>query len=253
MRRDRRTITAGEPIIASASTAGQRLPDNASLFLDFDGTLTAFTDDPRATRLEKDRRARLRAVHDRLEGRLAIVSGRALDGLAERIGDERITLVGSHGMEARIDGQRESWASRPDTLDEALARLAAFAEAQDLLFERKPFGGALHWRTRREHGDRAALEVRALAQRYALDVQLGDMVAELRAPGGDKGDALVRLMRRAPFSAGTPVMVGDDLTDEHGFAAAQALGGQGILVGARAATRARHRLADVDAVWEWLG
>jgi trehalose 6-phosphate phosphatase len=48
-------------------------------------------------------------------------------------------------------------------------------------------------------------------------------------------------------------MVGDDLTDEHAFEAAAALGGFGVLVGPVRATAARYRLEDVEAVGAWLG
>ncbi len=193
------------------------------------------------------------ALHERLEGRLAIVSGRALASLEARIADARITLVGSHGLEARIEGAREAWTERPTALDDALRALQEFSASRGLLFEQKPFGAALHWREWPQRGAGAAAEVERIANEHGLAFQSGDHVAELRVAGGDKGDALVRLMRRDPFAEGVPVMVGDDLTDEHGFAAAQALGGHGVLVGSRDESRARHRLASVDAVWEWLG
>jgi trehalose 6-phosphate phosphatase len=47
-------------------------------------------------------------------------------------------------------------------------------------------------------------------------------------------------------------MVGDDLTDEAGFRAAEALGGFGVLVGPYRATAARYGLRDVAAVMDWL-
>jgi len=46
--------------------------------------------------------------------------------------------------------------------------------------------------------------------------------------------------------------VGDDLTDEHAFAAAAALSGAGVLVGAPRETAARWRLPDVASVAGWL-
>jgi trehalose 6-phosphate phosphatase len=48
------------------------------------------------------------------------------------------------------------------------------------------------------------------------------------------------------------VFVGDDLTDEHGFAAAAAAGGFGVLVGPARPTAARMRLENVEAVFDWL-
>jgi trehalose 6-phosphate phosphatase len=49
-----------------------------------------------------------------------------------------------------------------------------------------------------------------------------------------------------------PLFLGDDLTDEHGFEAAAASGGAGVLVGAMRETKARYRLDDVAAVRRWL-
>jgi trehalose 6-phosphate phosphatase len=79
------------------------------------------------------------------------------------------------------------------------------------------------------------------------------MVAELRPPGADKGDALKALMREPTFAGARPLFVGDDLTDEHAFAAAAEFGGAGILVGPARETAARYRLASVKAVADWLG
>jgi trehalose 6-phosphate phosphatase len=92
----------------------------------------------------------------------------------------------------------------------------------------------------------------SLAQETGLALQPGSMVLELKTPGADKGLALTAFMSEAPFQGGIPVMVGDDLTDEHGFEAAERLGGFGVLVGPERATAARYRLEDVNAVLDWL-
>ena len=92
-----------------------------------------------------------------------------------------------------------------------------------------------------------------LGQIGDLGLQQGDMVVELRAPGPDKGDAVRAFMTEAPFAGATPVFLGDDLTDEDGFIAATALGGYGVIVGARRPTAARYGLADVEAAADWLG
>jgi hypothetical protein len=91
-----------------------------------------------------------------------------------------------------------------------------------------------------------------LSQATGLVLQLGDMVVELRTPGADKGAAVIAFLREAPFLGATPVFIGDDLTDEDGFAAANRLGGFGILVGNRRPTEARYSLPDTNAVFKWL-
>ncbi|WP_259679296.1 hypothetical protein [Lonsdalea populi] len=65
----------------------------------------------------------------------------------------------------------------------------------------------------------------------------------------DIGDLLAPL--ETPFQGRLPVFVEDDLTDEQGFEAAQALGGIAIESGTDP-TCAAYRPADVDAVGEWL-
>ena len=84
-------------------------------------------------------------------------------------------------------------------------------------------------------------------------IQEGKMMIELRASGHDKGTGIVDLMAHAPFFGTRPIFIGDDLTDEAGFAAAERLGGFGVLVGAERPTAARYRLGDVAAVRHWLG
>jgi trehalose 6-phosphate phosphatase len=59
-------------------------------------------------------------------------------------------------------------------------------------------------------------------------------------------------MAMPPFAGATPLFLGDDATDEHGFEAASALGGLGIAVGRHRAVHAACRLADVEATLAWL-
>jgi trehalose 6-phosphate phosphatase len=74
----------------------------------------------------------------------------------------------------------------------------------------------------------------------------------MRPDGHDKGDAVAALLDMPAMQGRFPVFVGDDLTDEHGFAAARDLGGFGVLVGAARPTAARYRIPDVEAVLDWL-
>src|SRR5258706_49608 len=53
------------------------------------------------------------------------------------------------------------------------------------------------------------------------------------------------------FAGRTPVFIGDDLTDEYGFAVVNRLGGHTIKVG-RGETTARWRISNAAAVRRWL-
>lgn len=239
-----------------------RLPDRASLFLDFDGTLVDLADRPDAVRAGGRVRAIVAALAQRLDGRLAIVTGReaafvraqlGLDEPERGSGPGSIGIAGSHGQELHFADGTTAIPDPPAALaDVARALDRHVAPHAGVLVERKPLGVALHYRMapHLEGWSRALAE--ELAAAAGLHLQPGKMMIELRARGGDKGSAVARFLDEPLFAGTVPVMLGDDLTDEPGFAAAAAHGGWGVLVGAERTTAARHRLPDVAAVLDWL-
>ena len=100
-----------------------------------------------------------------------------------------------------------------------------------LLVEDKSAAAAIHYRLAPESAGACEALAESLADEGGLLVQRGDKVVEVRAPGPDKGDAVTAFMREPPFAGATPIFIGDDVTDEDGFRAAEALGGYGIVVG----------------------
>jgi trehalose 6-phosphate phosphatase len=225
----------------------------AALFLDFDGTLVELAEAPDAIRVPGGLADLLLGLAERLGGRLAIVSGRSLADLDRHVRCGGVAMSGSHGLELRLADGTLLPLARPEGLDEARGEIARFAAAADgLLVEEKPASVALHFRQAPERASEAISLMEALAARTGFTVQHGKMVAELRPAGADKGDALRALMREPAFAGARPLFMGDDLTDEHAFEAAAALGGAGILVGPERATAARFRLDGVNEVAEWL-
>ena len=230
-------------------------PAGLALFLDLDGVLAPIVDRPDGVKPDPRRTAMLSRLAVCLDRRLAIVSGRTVDEVSAITEDAVAAVAGVHGLQRRtVLG--DTVVALPDpALDEALEVFRALANAQPaLLVEDKGLSVALHYR-----GAPAACEaVREAARRLEastdLVLQEGDMVAELRTRGADKGEAVKAFMAEAPFRGATPIFVGDDLTDEDGFVAASAMGGYGVLVGpSRRRTVARYRLSGVDAVFDWLG
>jgi len=224
-----------------------------ALFLDMDGVLAPLAPTPDAVGPVARRSAALKAVQARLDGRVAIVSGRTIkeiDRIAERA---VVSASGVHGLERRLkDGSIRRQAA--DTgVARALAAFNAFAATRPgMIVEDKGVSTGLHYRQAPDQAGAAeALAVRLQAE-TGLTLQPGHMVLELKTPGADKGTAVTAFMQEAPFKGAIPVMLGDDLTDEYGFQAAAALGGYGVLVGPARTTAARYRLEDVDAVLTWL-
>ncbi len=244
--------------LSSASSEALRAPKvphlgRIALFADLDGTLAPIEATPDAVKPDASRRRLLDALARALQGRLAVVSGRGLGDL-DRVLEARIPAVAAvHGLVRRTADGRVIAASGDARVGDALAAFHAFAKAdQGLLVEDKGAAVALHYRAAPAAGEACRDLARRVGATLGLMVQEGDMVVELRAPGSDKGGAVAAFMAEAPFAGFTPVFIGDDLTDEHGFEAARALGGYGVVVGRRRPTAALYALADVSAAQSWL-
>jgi trehalose 6-phosphate phosphatase len=212
-----------------------------SLFLDIDGTLAEFESTPEAVGPLPRRTALLRRLYERLDGRLAAVSGRGIDSIDHIL----------EGVLPVVAGVIHRTPPHP-ALAEVRAEAEAFAATRPgVQVEDKGLAVTLHYRRAPDE----APHVRALASRLSklgLDYERGNMVVELKTPGADKGYAVRAIMAEPPFSAGTPVFVGDDMTDENGFGHCKAMGGYGVLVGPLRITSARYRLENVEDVLGWL-
>lgn len=240
--------------MASLPPPPDHLLDNAALFLDFDGTLVELADRPDAILVSPALAPMLERLRQRLKGRIAIVSGRSLEDLKRHVPLHDIAFSGSHGLELQLaDGTRLPL-SIPLGLDDTRAAIERFAAGTEgLIVEEKPASIALHYRGAPGEAARVEAFMTALAKARGFATQAGQMVIELRPEGANKGDAVKAFMTDPVFSGTTPIFVGDDLTDEHAFAAVAALGGAGVLVGPERATAATYGLDSVAAVAAWLG
>lgn len=224
-------------------------------FLDIDGTLAEIADAPGGVRLDPELRAQIAALHQAAGGAVALISGRGIADIDALMEGVRLPAAGQHGTERRDaagritrhapPAQRLAWAR--DRLAEAAARRPG------LLLEHKGLSLALHYRRAPRLGGYAHRLVRRLAPRLGAEycVQTGKRVVELKPAGRDKGAAVLEFMAEEPFRGRTPVFLGDDATDEYGFATVNRLGGYSIKVGP-GRTAARWRLRNVAAVRAWL-
>jgi trehalose 6-phosphate phosphatase len=228
-------------------------PPRLALFADLDGTLAPLEIAPDAVVPRASLTRLLEKLSERLEGRLAVVSGRSLPEV-DRIVEGVVTPVGAvHGLVRRLAGGEVWEATDAGRVPEAVAAFRALQQAETgLLVEDKGSATALHFRRSPGAAEACAELAGRLAATLGLNIQAGDHVVELRAPGPDKGDTVRAFMAEPPFRGAVPVFIGDDLTDEAGFAAAAELGGWGVIVGSRRPTRARYGLADVDGALAWL-
>jgi trehalose 6-phosphate phosphatase len=247
-----RPAHAAAPVDLAGASAR---PAGIALYLDVDGTLLHIAETPDAVTVGRETIELLLRAHAALGGALALITGRTIADVDRIFAPLALAVAGQHGFERRdAAGIVHRHARHVPGLVEVRSELDAFAAAHPgVLIEDKGLTLALHYRL----APRAGPAVVALAERIAagsaasLVIQLGKMVVELRPAGRDKGTAIAEFMDEAPFRGRTPVFLGDDLTDEHGFGIVNGLGGLSVKVG-DGPTAARLRLAGVDEVRRWL-
>jgi trehalose 6-phosphate phosphatase len=227
-----------------------------ALFLDVDGTLLEIAATPSSVCVPDELKHLLMRLTLRLDGAVALVSGRDLDDLDELFMPLRMCAAGIHGCVLReASGCVVRPPINPGVLSLVRYEVAGFVrERPGLILEDKGYGFAVHYRLAPEHCDGVRELLLRLCARlgHAFRLQSGKSVLELRPSGYTKGTSIAQFMTQRPFSGRTPIFIGDDATDEDGFRTVNELGGISIKVGDAGQTCAQHRLRDVNEVRQWL-
>jgi trehalose 6-phosphate phosphatase len=208
--------------------------DRWALFLDIDGTLIDLAATPDGIVVPTELPGYLDTVSRRLGGALALVTGRALPYADKLFKPFEFPIAGLHGAERRMaDGAIDRVSVTPEF--EALkTRLAAETAGWDgVLIEDKGAAVGAHYRQspERQADLERLMEKAAVEAGDEFKLQRGKMVIELRPARASKGEALKAFLSEQPFSGRLPIAIGDDLTDEAMFKAANALGGRSVRIG----------------------
>jgi trehalose 6-phosphate phosphatase len=196
---------------------------------------------------------------------VAILSGRDLADVRERVGLPGLWYAGSHGFELTgPDGAHhentEAAASVPVLAEAAAALADRLGSIAGVVVEHKRFGVAVHYRNvARDRVGEVAAAVRSAGQRTALRVTTGREVIELRPDiDWDKGKTLRWVLDYIRDNDGggplLPIYLGDDITDEDAF---DAVADDGIAILVRhgddgdRATAAHYALDNPDRVREF--
>lgn len=208
-----------------------------AVFLDYDGTLTPIVAQPEDAVLSKEMRNTIRRLAKVCP--VAVVSGRDLPDVRERVGLEEIIYAGSHGFDiAGPDGLRQENPEAQDflpALDEAEAKLRdQLADIEGAQVERKKYAIAIHFRNATE-ASVAVIEQAVDAARSnhpKLRKAHGKKIFELQ-PDIDwhKGRAVTWLLQALDLNGPEvlPIYIGDDVTDEDAFRTLRGRG-SGIVV-----------------------
>jgi len=245
--------TEGVAAAVDAVTEAVSDADGLAVFTDFDGTLAPIVDRPDAASMPPAVEEELAVLRDHPETAVAVVSGRALDDLRERVDVDGIAYAGNHGLELHGDGET---VVNPDAqqarnaINAVCQRLRETIDVPGAVVENKGVTATVHYRMVDDSGVPLVRDrVQDAVAPTSLRLTEGKEVLELRPDvEWDKGRAVEWLLDHLTSDSEQwpPVYVGDDTTDEAAFRALPD-DGVGVKVG-EGETAAEFRVGDVDDV-----
>ena len=224
-----------------AAEAARTMRDRGSLMVmsDYDGTLTPIVATPAAARLAPSVRTTLAGLAGRPRVSLAVISGRSLPDVRERVEVPGVAYAGCHGLMIEGPGlaflHPEAEAARPLMADLGAELTRDLDGLRGVEVEIKDFCVSVHYR-RAYPSDLAEVffQVERVRERHGprLTTQPGKKVIELLPRvSWDKGECALWLRDhwRREHVGREPAIVflGDDETDERAF---EALRGKGMTV-----------------------
>ena len=204
---------------------------NIFLFLDYDGTLAPIADKPGKAFLPKETKKLLTSLVEVPNCKIAIISGRSLKDVKNKVGIKNIIYAGNHGLEvegSKIKLKKQINQESLVILKSIKAELAKkLSEIQGVFVEDKGLTLSLHYRL----ADKKYIpEVKAIFHKIIIShlandrirIKSGKMVFEVRPSiNWDKGKIVLWLLARERLANKNnnilPVYVGDDVTDEDAF------------------------------------
>ena len=244
-------------------TAPPPLDRDAAVLIDVDGTLLEIAPHPDRVEVPPGLPRLLERLAGERDGALALISGRPIADLDRLFHPWHGAAAGLHGIERRRPDRNrvDSIAGPADqaaaaALDRLRPELQALeCQRPGVWLEDKGRTLALHYRAVPESGGEILERAERLLREQGDGLRLipGKMVVEFQPWHYGKGGAIGAFMAEPPFRGRVPVFLGDDTTDEEGFAEVNRRGGLSIRVGAPLATSAAAcTLPSVTAALGWL-
>jgi trehalose 6-phosphate phosphatase len=221
--------TAGAFAVAELSDA------SVALFLDVDGTLLDLAGRPDEVVTPAGLVATLARAERKLDGALALISGRSIGDIDSLFAPLRLRASGVHGAEIRFEPNGSTKATVAVDLPQSL--LAALRRAVEpfpgVFVENKRFSFTVHYRLAPSAEGPLRNIVKQLVDSAPISVTIMDAhyAIEIKSPSFDKGGAIATFLSTPTFRGRKPIFVGDDTTDESGCALVSARGGVAYSVG----------------------
>ena len=194
-----------------------------ALFLDYDGTLVDFKNDPKTAKPDEALHTLLTNLEKDERNTITIISGRDPDTLESWLGKHKVNLICEHGV--WLKNLNEDW-QMIETINsdwKPLIRpiIETYVDRTPGSFiEEKNYSLVWHFRqSEPEQGELRAKELkdelRNLIANHNLEIMEGNKVIEVKSGGINKGIAANRFLKDQEFDC--ILAVGDDWTDEYMF------------------------------------
>ena len=200
-----------------------RRAPHSTIFLDYDGTLVSFADDPKDAQPTQDLLMLLRTLSQGVNTDVVLISGRDKDTMDGWFADLDVSMVAEHGAWIKVGGQPWRLAKPLDNgwKPALLPILQTYADRLPGAFvEEKQY--SIAWHYRRADPELASTRVKELVDDLVnftanidVQVQQGDKVVEVRCGGINKGTAALSFLPKE--ASDFLLAIGDDWTDEDLF------------------------------------
>ena len=230
------------------------------IFLDFDGTLTPIVSNPEKAFLSDGMKAILRRLKKIPGVFLAIVSGRSLKDIRNRVDLKGIYYIGNHGLEI-FKPRYGTKLLFPEKVVLELKKIRnrlyyEFIELEGVFIEDKGYILAIHYRNVNPRWVPSILvALREEMKRSSTPLRLGrgKKVFEIRPNTKvNKGAAILELLGQINPGRVLPIYIGDDQTDEDAFRALKGRERITISVGWRDHSSAQYYVKDPSEVHQFL-
>jgi trehalose 6-phosphate phosphatase len=228
-----------------------------ALFLDVDGTLLDLAERPDEVTVPAGLIPTVAAARAKAGGALALVSGRKIADLDRLFAPLRLSAAGVHGAELRLDPGAEPLVAPGVTALPSDLWTAVNAVVKDFpgtFVENKRYSYTVHYRQLPVIGPALRERIARLLEtqpQSGITMLEAHCAFELKRRQFDKGEAVSAFLAVSPFLGRKPIFIGDDDTDEAGFAVVSARGGRAYSVGRRR-PGVEATFADPSAVRRWL-
>ncbi|WP_339735947.1 bifunctional alpha,alpha-trehalose-phosphate synthase (UDP-forming)/trehalose-phosphatase [uncultured Sunxiuqinia sp.] len=194
-----------------------------AIFLDYDGTLVNFKNDPQAASPDEELHKLITKLEEDEKNMVTIISGRDRETLEEWLGNHRVNLIVEHGVWLKKIGGNWQMLDNINSSWKPVIRpiLESFVDRTPGTFiEEKNYSLVWHYRNSvPEQGELRANELkdelRNMIANHNLEIMEGNKVIELKAGGINKGVAAMRFLRENEYDY--IIAIGDDWTDEYMF------------------------------------